>query len=151
MCKECCRKRRYHKISVIILQHRKVIFKLSSTTQWRDMTNKAWKILKRKRRRTCRHGARRIWKLSSKGRPAGKLTWWEPSSDNLDYRWRDNIQRSSPQNTGRSRAKTVTTLRLKNCAFRHPGSSSILYLTTYKMSDNIKEDILVTYISVIQC
>ena len=31
------------------------------------------------------------------------------------------------------------------------GSSYILYLTTYKMSDNIKEDILVTYISVIQC
>ena len=28
---------------------------------------------------------------------------------------------------------------------------SIPYLTTYKMSDNIKEDILVTYFWVIQC
>ena len=29
----------------------------------------------------------------------------------------DNIQRSSPQNTGR--AETATTLRLKKCEFRH--------------------------------
>ena len=41
--------------------------KVSSTTVWRYMTSKGWKALKRKRRRTCRHGVRRIWKLYSKG------------------------------------------------------------------------------------
>ena len=42
----------------------------------------------------------------------------------------------------------------KMCLQIRFGSSYILYLTTYKMSDNIKEDILVTYdllIPVIQC
>ena len=87
--------------------------KVSSTTVWRYMTSKGWKALKRKRRRTCRHGVRRIWKLYSKGRPASKLTWCEPSGDHLDYRWRENIQRTSPQITGR--AKAVTTLRLEKC------------------------------------
>ena len=42
------------------------------------MTNKDWKALKRKKRRTCGHGVQRIWKLYSKGRRAGKLTWCEP-------------------------------------------------------------------------
>ena len=51
-------------------------------------------------------------KLDSKGRPASKLTWCEPSGDHLDYRWRENIQRTSPQITGR--AKAVTMLRLKS-------------------------------------
>ena len=37
--------------------------------------------------------------------------------DHLDYRRRDNIQRSSPKNIGR--AKTVTTLRLEECDFGH--------------------------------
>ena len=52
----------------------------------------------------------RIWKLCTKGRPAGKLTWCEHSRDLLDYCWWDNMQRSSPKNTGRT--KTATTLRL---------------------------------------
>ena len=37
--------------------------------------------------------------------------------DHLDYRRRDNIQRSSPKNIGR--AKTVTTLRLEEYDFGH--------------------------------
>ena len=104
--------------------------KVSSTTVWRYVTNKGWKALKRKKavHTSCRHGIRRICKLYTKGRPAGKLTWCEPSSNHLDYRWWDNIQRSSPQNTGL--AKTVTMLHLENCEFRHAiGSSYILYLT----------------------
>ena len=77
---------------------------------------------------SCRHGIRRICKLYTKGRPAGKLTWCEPSCNHLDYRWWDNIQRSSPQNTGL--AKTATTLHLENCEFGHAvGSSYILYVT----------------------
>ena len=87
--------------------------KVSSTTVWRYMTNKGWKALNRKRLRTCGRGVRRISKLYSKGRPAGKLTWCELSRDHLDYRWRDTIQRSSPKNTGR--AKRVNTLHLEKC------------------------------------
>ena len=113
-------------ICVIIQQDCKVKRKLqlhnikvSSTTVWRYVTNKGWKALKRKKavHTSCRHGIRRICKLYTKGRPAGKLTWCEPSSNHLDYRWWDNIQRSSPQNTGQ--AKTTTTLHLGNCEFRH--------------------------------
>ena len=66
---------------------------------------------------SCKHGVRRICQLYTKGGPAGKLMWCEPPRDHLDYRRRDNIQRSSPQNTGR--AKTVTTLRLEECDFGH--------------------------------
>ena len=53
---------------------------------------------------------------------------WTPR-DHLDYRRRDNIQRSSPKNIGR--AKTVTTLRLEECDFGSTrfGSSYILYPT----------------------
>ena len=58
---------------------------------------------------------RRICKLYTKGGSGGKLTSCEPPRDQLHYRRRDNIQRSSPQNTGR--AKTVTTLRLEECDF----------------------------------
>ena len=50
---------------------------------------------------SCKHGVRRICQLYTKGGPAGKLTWFEPPRDHLDYRRRDNIQWSSPQNTGR--------------------------------------------------
>ena len=49
---------------------------------------------------SCKHGVRRICQLYTKGGLAGKLTWCEPPTDHLDYRRRDNIQRSSPQNTG---------------------------------------------------
>ena len=66
---------------------------------------------------SCKHGVRRICQLYTKGGPAGKLMWCEPPRDHLDYRRRDNIQRSSPQNTWR--AKTVTTLRLEECNFGH--------------------------------
>ena len=75
------------------------------------------------------YGVRRICKVYSKGWLAGKLTWCEPFRDHLNYRWRDNIQRYSPQNTGR--AKTVTKVRLGKCFFRHTfGSSYILCVTT---------------------
>ena len=99
--------------------------KVSSTTVWRYMTSKGWKALKRKRRRTCRHGVRRIWKLYSKGRPASKFTWCEPSGDHLAYRWRENIQRTSPQITGR--AKAVTMLRQEKCFFRHTLGARTFY------------------------
>ena len=121
-------------ICVIIQQDWKVKRKLqlhnikvSSTTVWRYVTNKGWKALKRKKavHTSCRHGIRRICKLYTKGRPAGKLTWCEPSSNHLDYRWWDNIQRSSPQNTGL--AKTATTLHLENCEFRHAMGARTFY------------------------
>ena len=73
----------------------------------------------------CKHGVRRIWQLYTKGGPAGKLTWCEPPKDHLDYRRRDNIQRSSPQNTGW--AKTVTTLRLEECGFGHASVARTFY------------------------
>ena len=53
----------------------------------------------------------------TKGRPAGKLRWYEHSRDHLDYRWWDNIQKFSPQNT--RRAKTAITLLLQKCEYRH--------------------------------
>ena len=74
---------------------------------------------------SCKHGVRRICQLYTKGGPAGKLTWCEPPRDHLDYRRRDNIQRSSPQNTGR--AKTVTTLRLEECDFGHASGARTFY------------------------
>ena len=58
--------------------------KKTSTSQYQSFEHNGMKIydqqrleslaLKRKRRRTCSHDVRRIWKLYSKGRPAGKLT-----------------------------------------------------------------------------
>ena len=99
--------------------------KVSSTTVWRYMTSKDWEALRRKRRRTCRHDVRRIWKLYSKGRPASELTWCEPSGDHLNYRWLVNIQRTSPQIT--RRAKTVTMLRLEKCVFRHTLGARTFY------------------------
>ena len=119
-------------ICVISLQGREVKknlqlhnIKVSSTTVWRYMTSKGWKVLKRKRWRTCRHGVRRIWKLYSKGRPASKLRWCEPSGDHLDYRWPENIRRTNPKITGR--AKAVTTLRLEKCVCRHTLGARTFY------------------------
>ena len=66
---------------------------------------------------SCKEGLKRVFQLYTKGGPAGKLTWLEPPRHHLDYRRWDNIQRSSPQNTGR--AKTVTTLCLEECDFGH--------------------------------
>ena len=43
-----------------------------------------------------KHDVRRICQLYTKGGPADKLRWCEPPRDHLDYRRRDNIQRSSP-------------------------------------------------------
>ena len=74
---------------------------------------------------SCKHGVRRICQLYTKGGPAGKLTWCEPPRDHLDYRWWNNIQRLSPQNTGR--AKTVTTLRLEECDFGHALGARTFY------------------------
>ena len=45
----------------------------------------------------------------------------------LDYRRRDNIQRSSPQNTGR--AKTVTTLCLEECDFGRALGARTFYIS----------------------
>ena len=74
---------------------------------------------------SCKHGVRRICQLYTKGGPAGKLMWCEPPRDHLDYRRRDKIQGSSPQNTGR--AKTVTTLRLEECDFGHALGARTFY------------------------
>ena len=104
--------------------------KVSSTTVWRYMTSKGWKSLKRKRRRTCRQGVRGIWKLYSKGRPAGKLTWCEPPRDHLGCRWQENIQRASPQITGR--AKAVTTPCVEKCVFRHTLSAGTFYNSPHR-------------------
>ena len=80
-------------ICVIIQQDWKVKRKLqlhnikvSSTTVWRYVTNKDWKNLKRKKavHTSYRHGIWRICKLYTKWGPAGKLTWWELSSNHLD-------------------------------------------------------------------
>ena len=94
------------------------------------MTSKGWKALKRKGRRTCRQGVRRIWKLYSKGRPAGKLTWCEPPRDHLGCRWQENIQRASPQITGR--AKAVTTPCVEKCVFRHTLSAGTFYNSPHR-------------------
>ena len=103
--------------------------KVSSTTVWRYVTNKGWKASKRKKAvyTLRRHGIRSICKIKlyTKGRPASKLTWCEPSSNHLDYRWWDNIQRSSRQNTGV--AKTASTLHLENCEFRHAMGARTFY------------------------
>ena len=129
MCEKCYRKScKYMRNNSTRRKGKKIQLynvKVSSTTVWRYMTNKGWKALKRKKRRTCGHGVKRICKLYSKGRRAGKLTWCEPSRDHLDYRWQDNIQRSSPQNTGR--AKRVTTLSLEKCFFRHTLGAGTFY------------------------
>ena len=48
----------------------------------------------------------------------------------IDYRRRDNIQRSSFQNT--CRTKTVTTPRLEMCDFRHALGALTFYTSTLK-------------------
>ena len=71
---------------------------------------------------SCKHGVRRICQPRRTGRQTHVM--WTPR-DHLDYRRRDNIQRSSPQNTGR--AKTVTTLRLEECDFGHALGARTFY------------------------
>ena len=92
---------------------------------------KSWKAWKRKRRCTLHAGmaqkALLLCQLYTKGGLTGKLMWYEPPRDHLDYRRRDNIQRSSPQNTGR--AKTVTTLRLEECDFGHALGARKFYIS----------------------
>ena len=116
---------------VIILQDRKVKkiqlhnFKVSSTTVWRYMTNKGWKAVNRKRRRICRHGAEGFGKFIAKDDRSANSRDVKPPRDHVDYLWRDNVQRSSPKNTGRT--KTVTTLRLVKCAFRHALTAHTFY------------------------
>ena len=70
---------------------------------------------------SCKHGVRRIFQLYT------KLKWCEPARDHLNYRKRDNIQRSSPQNTGR--AKTVTTLCLEECDFGRALGARTFYIS----------------------
>ena len=82
MCEKCYRKSyKYMRNNSTRQKGKKIqLYKIkgSSTTVRRYMTNKGWKALKRKKRRTCGHGVKRICKLCSKGRRAGKLTWCEP-------------------------------------------------------------------------
>ena len=79
---------------------------------------------------SCMHGVRRICQLYTKGGPAGKLTRCKPLRDHLDYRRRDNIQRSSLENTGR--AKTVTTLRLEESDFGHALGARTFYTSSLR-------------------
>ena len=127
LCEKCYRKScKYMRNDSTRLQGKKK----TSTSQYQSFEHNGmeicdqqrWKALKRKKavHTSCRHGIRRI----CKGRPAGILTWCEPSSNDLDYRWSDNIQRSSP-NTGL--AKTATTLHLENCEFRHAMGARTFY------------------------
>ena len=44
-----------------------------------------------------KHGVRRICQLYTKVGPGSKLMWCEPPRHHLDYRRRDNIQRSGPK------------------------------------------------------
>ena len=141
-----------------IVQDRKVKklqlhdLKVSSTMVWRCMTNKAWKALKRKRRRTCRHCVRRICKLYSKGRSTGKLSWCEPTRDQLDYRLRDNIQRSrgpfleSPDNQ-LARSVVAVYIKIKVSIVLHLRTSlsfqiSHIYLVTHTTFSGVLESLL---------
>ena len=78
---------------------------------------------------SCKHGVRGICQLYTKGGPAGKLMWCEPPRDHLDYRKRDNIQRSSPQNTGRAKRVSDYALPGRMWLWARFGSLYILYLT----------------------
>ena len=116
---------------------------------WPKKVGKPWR---EKRRCTLPAGmvSKEFCKLCTKGRPAGKLTWCQHSRALLDYCWWGNIQRSSPQNTGR--AKTATTLRLEKCEFRHALGARTFYTSPLKkMSESIKEDILFTNVLISQC
>ena len=108
------------RICVIIPQKRKVK-KKQTTSHYQQKLESLEE--KRAVHTSCKQGVRRICQLYTKGGPAGKLT--EPRRDHLDYRRRDNIQRSSPLNTGR--AKTVTTLRLEDCDFGLALAARIFY------------------------
>ena len=85
---------------------------------------------------SCKHGVRRICQLYTKGGPAGKLMWCEPPRDHLDYRRRDNIQRSGPKNTGQ--AQTVATLRLEECDFGHALGARTFYTSPLKLEHKSK-------------
>ena len=137
----------------INLQDRKVI--KTSTSQCQSFEHNGMKkydqqrleSLEEKKGTHMQTWCQKDLKLDSKGRPASKLTWCEPSGDHLDYRWRENIQRTSPQITGR--AKAVTMLRLKKCVFRHTLGARTFYTSPLRKSN--KKDILVSDISGIQC
>ena len=105
--------------------------KVSSTTVGRYVTNKGWKALKRKK--DGAHFIQASWHQKNLQtlyqkyqRTTGRLTQviWT-LRDHLDYRWWDNIQRFSPQNTGR--ARTVITLRLEKCEYRHALGARTFY------------------------
>ena len=99
-------------------------FKVSSTMVWRYMSNKDWKALKRKKRRTCRHGARRIWKLYSKRRPADNSRDVNPLETILTISNEKTYKDRAPKT---EQAKTVTTLRLEKCALRHALGAHTFY------------------------
>ena len=119
----------YRSICVIIPQNRKVKEYRSKFRAQRYRDNSPKKVGKSWREKGGAHFTqacvRRICQLYTKGGPAGKLTWCKTPRDHLDYRRRDNIGRSSPQNT--RRAKTVTTLRLEECDFGHALGARTFY------------------------
>ena len=116
--------------------------KVSSTTAWRNVTNKGWKALKRKRRCTLHAVVSKEFAnfIVKDDRPANAR-----DVNHVDYRWRDKIQRSSPQNTGR--ANTVTTLRLEK--WHTLGARTFYTSSLRKCQKKIKENILVTNISLV--
>ena len=131
LCKKCYRKScKYMRNNSTRLKGKKKLqlnnIKVSSTTvMWPTKVGKPW----REKRRCTLHAGMASEEFANfnytKGRPAGKLTWYEHSRDHLDYRWWHNIQRFSPQNTGR--AKTAITLRLQKCEYRHALGARTFY------------------------
>ena len=140
-------------ICVIIPQNRKVkkfqLHIINQSFEHNGMGISCQKILesleeKKAVHTSCKHGVRRIFQLYT------KLMLCEPPRDHLDYRRRDNIQRSRPQNTGR--AKTVTTLCLEEFDFgRALGAHKFYTSPLRKCQKTYQEEILVTNILVIQC
>ena len=105
----------------------------TSTSQYQSFEHNSMKIydqqwlesLEEKKATHMQTWCQKDLKLYRKGRPASKLTLCELSGDHLDYRWRENIQRTCPQITGR--AKAVTMLRLEKCVLRHTLGAPTFY------------------------
>ena len=124
--------------------------KVSSTRVWRYTTSNGWKLLKRKRRRTCRHGVRRIWNFIAKGDRLAN----SPDVNPLETIWitvdKKTYKGLAPNKLYELRQwllcfawKTVSLDTLWELVHSIP--------TTYKMQENTKKDILVSDISVIRC
>ena len=138
-------------IRVIILQDRKLKelqlhnIKISSTTAWKNVTNKGWKALKRKLQRTLHAD------IVSKGF-ANFIAKEDRPANARDINLLETIWIIVDVTKYKDPAPQHWTNKGSDYAspgkMTHFGSSHILYLITQKMSE---KDILVTNISVVQC